>query len=62
MSGLGVRDVHLELPGGAAALPHAEVCILLGVENLLTLRVVDLVFVVKLPALSRYQQSVKDSI
>ena len=54
MSGLGVRDVHLELPGGAAALPHAEVCILLGVENLLTLRVVDLVFVVKLPALSRY--------
>ena len=54
MSGLGVRDVHLKLPGWAAALPHAEVCILLGVENLLTLRVVDLVFVVKLPALSRY--------
>ena len=37
MSGLGVREVHLELPGGAAALPHAEVRLLLGVENLMTL-------------------------
>ena len=47
---LHVRDVHVEGPHGAAALPGAAVSVLFGVENLLAEGIEPLVFVCCLEA------------
>jgi len=52
---LDVRDVHIEWPGGSAALSSAAVSVLLGLVHLLAEGVEDLVFVRGLEASESFQ-------